>query len=114
MLQLLVDVINNERPDLEERNAQLVVSIAGDQKTLKEIEDKILHMLANASGNILDDEDLINALEESKKTSTAIKSRLADAEVTRKEIAETREGYRSVATRGSVIYFGEIHRIAER
>ncbi|GMH64342.1 hypothetical protein TL16_g03940 [Triparma laevis f. inornata] len=103
--QLLVDVINNERPELEERNAQLVVSIAGDQKTLKEIEDKILYMLANASGNILDDEDLINALDESKKTSSAIKIRLADAEVTRTEIAETREGYRSVATRGSVIYF---------
>ncbi|GMH64114.1 hypothetical protein TrST_g1151 [Triparma strigata] len=103
--QLLVDVINNERPELEERNAQLVVSIAGDQKTLKEIEDKILYMLANASGNILDDEDLINALDDSKKTSSAIKIRLADAEVTRTEIAETREGYRSVATRGSVIYF---------
>jgi len=103
--QLLVDVINNERPDLEEKNAKLVVSIAQDQKTLKEIEDKILHMLANASGNILDDEDLINALDESKKTSVAIKGRLAEAETTRKEIAETREGYRSVATRGSVIYF---------
>jgi len=103
--QLLVDVICNERPDLEEKNAQLVVTIAQDQKTLKEIEDKILYMLANASGNILDDEELINALDESKKTSTAIKGRLADAEVTRMEIAETREGYRSVATRGSVIYF---------
>ena len=103
--QLLVDVISNERPDLEERNAQLVVSIAADQKVLKEIEEKILAMLANASGNILDDEELINALDESKETSTTIKTRLKDAEVTREEIANTREGYRSVATRGSVIYF---------
>jgi dynein heavy chain len=62
-------------------------------------------MLANASGNILDDEDLINALARSKKTSTAINGRLTEAETTTQEINDTREGYRVVATRGSVIYF---------
>jgi dynein heavy chain len=103
--QLLVDVIKNERPDLEERRDQLVVSIANDQRQLLEIEEQILSMLANASGNILDDEELINALARSKKTSTAINGRLAEAEVTTKEINTIREGYRVVATRGSVIYF---------
>lgn len=43
-------------------------------------------MLATASGNILDDEELINALARSKKTSTAINGRLMEAEVTTKEI----------------------------
>ena len=62
-------------------------------------------MLANASGNILDDEDLINALALSKTTSTAINGRLTEAEATTQEINTTREGYRAVATRGSVIYF---------
>eukprot|EP00605_Chrysophyceae_sp_TOSAG23-4_P000859 GSChrysophyteH1.ASY1.ANO1.950.1 assembled CDS len=75
--------IKNERPDLEERKDQLVV------------------MLANASGNILDDEELIDALALSKKTSTAINARLQEAETTTLEINTTREGYRSVATRGS-------------
>ena len=103
--QLLVDVIKNERPDLEERKDALVVSIASDQSQLREIEEQILTMLAGASGNILDDEELINALARSKTTSTAINQRLTEAEVTTKEINETREGYREVATRGSVIYF---------
>eukprot|EP00606_Chrysophyceae_sp_TOSAG23-5_P000891 GSChrysophyteH2.ASY1.ANO1.1126.1 assembled CDS len=103
--QLLVDVIKNERPDLEERKDQLVVSIANDQKQLLDIEEQILSMLANASGNILDDEELIDALALSKKTSTAINARLQEAETTTLEINTTREGYRSVATRGSVIYF---------
>ena len=62
-------------------------------------------MLAAASGNILDDEELINALALSKTTSKAINQRLTEAEATTLEINTTREGYRSVATRGSVIYF---------
>jgi dynein heavy chain len=103
--QLLVDVIKNERPDLEERKDKLVVSIANDQKQLLEIEEQILSMLAAASGNILDDEELINALARSKKTSTAINLRLQEAETTTKEINSIREKYRGVATRGSVIYF---------
>jgi dynein heavy chain, axonemal len=103
--QLLVDVIKNERPDLESRKDKLVVSIANDQRQLLEIEEEILTLLANASGNILDDEDLINALARSNKTSAAINSRLTEAEVTTKEINDTREGYRVVATRGSIIYF---------
>eukprot|EP01038_Epipyxis_sp_PR26KG_P008413 gene8413-11380_t len=103
--QLLVDVIKNERNDLEERKDTLVVSIANDQRQLLEIEEQILMMLANASGNILDDEELINALARSKKTSSAINVRLTEAENTTIEINNIREQYRIVATRGSVIYF---------
>merc|ERR1711871_267417 len=58
-----------------------------------------------ASGNILDDEELIKALGESKVTSEAIGVRLKEAEATTDMINKTREGYRSVATRGSIIYF---------
>ncbi len=53
-------------------------------------------MLANASGNILDDEELINALAQSKTTSNAINARMAEAETTTKAINETRELYRPV------------------
>lgn len=71
-----------------------VVNIANDQRILKDIEDKILYMLANASGNILDDEELIDALSQSKVTSKVINERLTEAEHTTKEINETREDYR--------------------
>lgn len=57
------------------------------------------------AGNILDDEDLIDALSQSKITSKAINERLTEAEHTTKEINDTREDYRVVATRGSIIYF---------
>jgi dynein heavy chain, axonemal len=103
--QLLVDVVRFERPDLEAKKDALIVSIAGDKRQLKEIEDRILQMLADAKGEILDDENLINSLAASKSTSRAIGERMRDAEVTTKEISEAREHYRPVATRGSILYF---------
>ncbi|CAM9899067.1 unnamed protein product, partial [Laminaria digitata] len=42
---------------------------------------------------------------QSKVTSKAINERLTEAEHTTKEINDTREDYRVVATRGSIIYF---------
>jgi dynein heavy chain, axonemal len=64
--QLLGTVVTQERPDLANLKSQLVVSNAQMKKELKEIEDKILHMLSNSQGNILDDEELINTLAQSK------------------------------------------------
>merc|ERR1711968_403596 len=103
--QLLVDVITNERLDLQQKSDELIVMVAGFNKQLKEIEDTILRMLAESTGNILDDEKLINVLASSKTTSVEVNKAKADAEVTSKEIETTREGYRVVATRASIIYF---------
>ncbi len=61
-----------------------------------QIEDKILQMLAESSGDILDDEELINNLAASKTTSEAIGTRMREAETTSKEINDTRELYRPV------------------
>mmetsp|Transcript_18668 Transcript_18668/g.59084 ORF Transcript_18668/g.59084 Transcript_18668/m.59084 type:complete len:900 (+) Transcript_18668:315-3014(+) len=72
---------------------------------MADLEDKILKMLAEASGNILDDEDLINTLDSSKKTSSETEVAVSAAEETSKEIDEAREAYRPVACRGSIIYF---------
>jgi len=103
--QLLVNVIQGERPDLEKKNAELVVSIAEFKKSLKEIEDKILHMLANSKGNILDDVQLIDTLGQSKVTSTQVNKEMKEAEQIKDEIRVIREKYRIVATRGSIVYF---------
>ncbi|KAJ3068328.1 Dynein heavy chain 6, axonemal [Podochytrium sp. JEL0797] len=103
--QLLADVVKIERPELEESRNNLIVSISNDKKQLKDIEEKILRLLFNSQGNILDDEELINTLNQSKITSAAIKERVALAEVTEIEINTARERYRPVAIRGSVLYF---------
>jgi len=59
----------------------------------------------DSTGNILDDEALIDTLEGAKATSEAIKGRLAEAEVTERLINASRAEYCSVSNRGSVIYF---------
>ena len=103
--QLLGEVVRKERPDLEEAKDRLVVTIANDKRQLKELEDKILKLLKESQGNILDDEQLINTLNNSKLTSAMIANRLSEAEHTELSINEARESYRPAATRGSILYF---------
>uniref|UniRef100_A0A4W5KGE0 Dynein heavy chain ATP-binding dynein motor region domain-containing protein n=1 Tax=Hucho hucho TaxID=62062 RepID=A0A4W5KGE0_9TELE len=100
--QLLSDVVRLERPDLEEQRNQLIVRINADRNQLKAIEDRILKLLFNSKGNILDNEELVLC---SSCPSNAIKHRLEEAEATELMINAARERYRPVATRGSVMYF---------
>ena len=71
----------------------------------QDLEDKILHLLATSTGNILDDEDLINTLDNSKIISTKTAEAVKGAEQTSAEIEVAQEAYRPVATRGSILYF---------
>ncbi|PZC80020.1 hypothetical protein B5X24_HaOG215489 [Helicoverpa armigera] len=103
--QLLADVVRLERPDLEIQRTELIVRINTDKATLLEIEDKILRLLYASTGNILDDEELIETLNESKETSEIINARLEETEATEISISAAREKYRTVATRGAVLYF---------
>lgn len=103
--QLLGDAVRHERPDIEEKKNRLVVTMAQDKRQLKEIEDRILKQLSESSGNVLDDQDLIDTLQSSNATSRIIKERVIESEATEIEINRTREEYRGVATRGSIIYF---------
>ncbi|XP_071360020.1 dynein axonemal heavy chain 6 [Trachinotus anak] len=103
--QLLSDVVRLESPHLEEQRNELIVRINADRNQLKDIEDRILKLLFTSEGNILDNEELVQTLQESKVTSEAIKHRLEEAEATELMINSARECYRPVATRGSVLYF---------
>nr|XP_004029568.4 dynein axonemal heavy chain 6 [Gorilla gorilla gorilla]XP_055234907.1 dynein axonemal heavy chain 6 [Gorilla gorilla gorilla] len=103
--QLLSDVVRLEKPRLEEQRIKLIVRINTDKNQLKTIEEKILRMLFTSEGNILDNEELIDTLQDSKITSGAIKTRLEEAESTEQMINVAREKYRPVATQGSVMYF---------
>lgn len=60
------DVVRLERPDLEKQRNELVLKINSDKAQLQFIEDKILKKLFSSEGNILDDEELIETLTESK------------------------------------------------
>ena len=53
----------------------------------------------------MEDEELILTLDQSKQTAISIGERKAEAEITSEKINVSREKYRPVARRGSVLYF---------
>lgn len=55
-----------ERPELEEKRTETNLIINNDNNILKEMEEKTLRMLYISEGNILDDEELIDTLNNSK------------------------------------------------
>jgi dynein heavy chain len=105
--QMLNQFVSQEMPDLQKKKDSIVQMNAQSAKTLREIEDKILIGLTkNAKiADILEDDELIKVLEESKKTSDEINVRMKESEITEKEIDKTREIYRPVAYRASILFF---------
>lgn len=103
--QLLSVTVEAERAELAEKKRFLVLNNSKMKKQLKDIEDRILVLLSNSEGNILDDEELINTLAQSKTTSKEIEARVEEAEKAEKEIDSAREQYRPVARRASSLFF---------
>ncbi|XP_060664252.1 LOW QUALITY PROTEIN: dynein axonemal heavy chain 6 [Drosophila nasuta] len=103
--QLLADIVAIELPAMEAQRNDLVVKINADKQQLLSLEDKVLKLLFNSEGNILDDEELVETLNDAKETSLIIAARLIDTEETEKIITASRERYRILSSRGAILYF---------
>jgi dynein heavy chain len=103
--QLLNEVVGYERADLELQRLDLIKTMSANKTMLKKLEDTLLKELSEATGNILENEELISTLEESKEKSTMIALSLAEAKVTAAEINTVRLRYTSAAKRGAILYF---------
>jgi len=82
-----------------------VIQDAVNKGKLEEIENTILTMLANSTGNILDDADLIATLAQSKVTSKDINQQVKVAARTKLTIEATRNKYKSVSFQASHVFF---------
>lgn len=85
--------------------ASLVSGMSTNKALLKKLEDTLLRELSSATGNILDNQDLIATLESAKEKAVDISQKLTAAKSTAKDIEEARVRYSSVATRGAVLFF---------
>lgn len=103
--QLLTQVVGRERPDLAQKKVELIQQQNNFKIKLGQLEKDLLYKLANAKGDILDDIELIENLEFSKKLSVEIEEKVAIAKVTEAKINETSENYRPAAARGALFYF---------
>ncbi len=123
-----------ERADIEAQRQKYIISIANEQKTLFDIETKMLYLLSTSSGKVLDDETLSGTLADSKERYNSINQRVKSAQEITAQLNVTRDQYRivcvdprprsvlmplfvflgdstlvlsflQVATRGSILYF---------
>lgn len=103
--QLLGRVIMIEKKELEEERTNLIKDVTTNKRKMQELEANLLHKLSTTQGSLLDDVTVIQVLNVSKSTATEVKEKLIVARSTEIKINAAREEFRSVATRGSVLYF---------
>ena len=84
---MLGDVVVQEKPIIEKKKNEIIVQMANDQNTLKKLEINILKLLSDSTEEqILDEDDLIIVLEDSKKTSSEINMRIEQSKEVELEI----------------------------
>lgn len=103
--QLLGKVIGREQKALEEQLTQVLEEVNANTKSLMQLDASLLERLTSNSGDLLEDEELIAVLANTKAKAAEVNAKLVAADETRSNIAEKREQFRPAATRGSVLYF---------
>lgn len=104
--QLLNEVVQFERPELEEQRKLLIVETSQNKATLKELEDTLLSELSKETDiPLVDNVPLIDTLNDAKAKSVDIANALEKAKVTTADIELNRESYKEVAWRGSILFF---------
>ncbi|KAK9891062.1 hypothetical protein WA026_013388 [Henosepilachna vigintioctopunctata] len=103
--QLLSVVVRNERPDLEEQRENLISETSVNKSLLQQLEDSLLRELSTTTGNMLDNVELVETLENTKSKASEVIEKLKLAVETAKDIDRLRDGYRSVAKRGAILFF---------
>ncbi|KAL7295702.1 hypothetical protein TKK_0011053 [Trichogramma kaykai] len=103
--QLLSVVVQTERPDIEEQREALINETSALKALLKELEDSLLREIAGNKGNMLDNIDLIETLENTKTSASEVFVKLDEAAITSKQIDRLREDYRPASKRGAILFF---------
>jgi dynein heavy chain len=103
--QLLVTVVAEEEPELARTKEQLILRNAENQHELKKIQDRILHVLSTTQGNILDDDEAIQILSQSKVVSNQIEEEQARAKTTEEQIDHKRMEYKPFSDCMSLLFF---------
>ncbi|KAL7022048.1 hypothetical protein ACKWTF_012111 [Chironomus riparius] len=103
--QLLAEVVKVERSELEEQREMLIEETSINKSLLSTHEDSLLRELANSSGNMLDNGELIQTLENAKTKAMEVTTKLNLAIETSRYIDEARNDYRPIASRGAHLFF---------
>lgn len=70
--QLLSVIMGFEKKELEEQRERLIQETSDNKKLLKNLADSLLRELATSTGNMLDNTELVDTLEETKSKATEV------------------------------------------
>jgi dynein heavy chain len=103
--QLLSRVIETEKKELEQERIELIAEVTSQKRKMQKLEHDLLVKLTTVKGSLVDDESVLYTLNKTKDTALDVNKKLEVAGKTQASISVMRENYRSIATRGSVLYF---------
>lgn len=103
--QILSKIVEEENPELEQQRNEILEMLVKEKSRLTDLEDMTLNLLHKSHGHILDDEELIQTLSNSKNTAEEIKIRVLASEKTQTELTEQRRTYLPLAERGALLFF---------
>ncbi|XP_041438616.1 cytoplasmic dynein 2 heavy chain 1 isoform X2 [Xenopus laevis] len=103
--QLLALTIQHEKPDLEEQKTKLLQQEEDKKIQLAKLEESLLETLATSQGNILDNKDLIESLNQTKASSALIQESLSESHRLQLSLDQERNAYLPLAESASKMYF---------
>nr|XP_046169714.1 cytoplasmic dynein 2 heavy chain 1-like [Oncorhynchus gorbuscha] len=103
--QLLALTIQQEKPELETQKTRLLQQEEDKKIQLATLEESLLETLATAQGNILENKELIDSLNQTKSSSALIQDSLRESHRLQASLDQERDAYLPLAESASKIYF---------
>uniref|UniRef100_A0ABM5FWF4 Cytoplasmic dynein 2 heavy chain 1 n=2 Tax=Agamidae TaxID=81953 RepID=A0ABM5FWF4_9SAUR len=103
--QLLALTIQHEKPDLEDQKTKLLQQEEDKKIQLAKLEESLLETLATSQGNILENKDLIESLNQTKASSALIQESLVEFQRLQISLDQERDAYLPLAESASKMYF---------
>jgi dynein heavy chain 1 len=103
--QSLDQVLKVERPDTEQKRTDLMKVQGEFRVRLRTLEKLLLQALNESSGNILDDDKVIDTLETLKREAAEITSKVEETDVVMKEVEQVTAEYLPIAQACSAVFF---------
>lgn len=103
--QLLAAALQHEKPELEQRKSELLKKEEENKIQISKLEDFLLEQLANSSGNILENKELLASLNETKDKSKHIAESLKESTQLQDNLEIEGNVYLPLAEFASHMYF---------
>uniref|UniRef100_A0A8C5ET14 Dynein heavy chain ATP-binding dynein motor region domain-containing protein n=1 Tax=Gouania willdenowi TaxID=441366 RepID=A0A8C5ET14_GOUWI len=103
--QLLALTIQQEKPELETEKTKLLQQEEDKKIQLAQLEESLLETLATAQGNILENRELIDSLNQTKGSSALIQESLLESHRLQESLNQERDAYLPLAESASKMYF---------